>query len=112
MAKKFSRSKKRQDIITKILAYTVLIIACLLVILPFSIVLSTSFKTHKDSITIPFKFYLGYLNFDYYKMILKDSDIWIGLKNTLIVVLPIMVTGVFFSALSAFSFSKLKFFLI
>jgi len=103
------RTKKQRELIIKFLAYFVLITACLIVLLPFSIVISTSLKTYADSVRIPFRFYMGYLDFSAYKEIFASNDILVGLKNTLFVVLPIMVTGVFFSSLSAYAFSKIKF---
>ena len=109
MGRSFARSKKRQDLTSKSLAYVVLIIACLLVIAPFTIVIATSFKTYQDSVKIPFSFYMGYLDTSSYKEIITDKDLWNGLMNTLIIVVPIMFTGVFFSALSAFAFAKLRF---
>ena len=109
MAKSFGKSKKRQEMTSKSLAYIVLIIACILVIAPFTIIISTSFKTYQDSVKIPFSFYMGYLEFESYKEIITDKDLWNGLRNTLIVVVPIMFTGVFFSSLSAFAFAKLRF---
>ena len=109
MGRSFARSKKRQDLTSKSLAYVVLIVACLLVIAPFTIVIATSFKTYQDSVKIPFSFYMGYLDTSSYKEIITDEDLWNGLMNTLIIVVPIMFIGVFFSALSAFAFAKLRF---
>ena len=89
MGRSFARSKKRQDLTSKSLAYVVLIVACLLVIAPFTIVIATSFKTYQDSVKIPFSFYMGYLDTSSYKEIITDKDLWNGLMNTLIIVVPI-----------------------
>ena len=105
----FTKSRKFQNLISKIIAYVVLIFACIIVLAPFSIIIATSFKTLSDAVKVPFTFYEGYLDFTSYKAILADKDLWVGLKNTLIIVCPIMFTGVFFSALSAYAFSKLRF---
>ena len=74
MAKSFGKSKKRQEMTSKSLAYIVLIIACILVIAPFTIIISTSFKTYQDSVKIPFSFYMGYLEFESYKEIITDKN--------------------------------------
>ena len=105
----FTKSRKFQNLVSKIIAYVVLIFACIIVLAPFSIIIATSFKTLSDAVKVPFTFYEGYLDFTSYKDILADKDLWVGLKNTLIIVCPIMFTGVFFSALSAYAFSKLRF---
>lgn len=105
----FTKSRKFQNLVSKIIAYVVLIFACIIVLAPFSIIVATSFKTLSDAVKVPFTFYEGYLDFTSYKDILADKDLWVGLKNTLIIVCPIMFTGVFFSALSAYAFSKLRF---
>ena len=44
-----------------------------------------------------------------YKAVLESESLWKGLGNTLFVVLPIMIIGVFTSALSAYAFAKIKF---
>ncbi len=103
--KKNKNVKKVGDII----AYVVLVIACLMTLFPFAIVFSTSLKTYADSVKIPFKFYMGYLEWDSYKTVLQMPTLWSGLANTLIITLPSMVAGVFTSALSAFAFAKMKF---
>lgn len=92
-----------------LLTYFFLILTCIVILLPFSIVISTSFKTYADSVKIPFKFYMGYINFEAYKTVILNPNLWNGLKNTLIIVLPIMVIGVLTSSLAAFAFAKIKF---
>ena len=110
MAKlKSIKSRKKIEATKKLLAYLVLIFACVIVLAPFSIVISTSLKTYPDSVKVPFRFFVGYVDFTSYKEILTDPSIWQGLKNTLFIVVPIMFIGTFNSALSAYAFSKLKF---
>ncbi len=46
-----------------IVAYTVLVLASVLVILPFTVILATSLQTYVDSVKVPFKFFRGYLDF-------------------------------------------------
>lgn len=89
--------------------YLILILMCLAVIFPFAIVMSTSLKTYADSVKVPFTFYPGYVDFSAYKAVFQSEAVWRGLANTLFVVLPIMVIGVFTSALAAYSFAKIQF---
>ena len=101
--------KKQRKAAGQILAYLVLICMCLLVILPFAIVISTSLKTFADSVKVPFTFFPGYADFHAYGEVFRSESVWRGLGNTMFVILPIMVIGVLMSALSAYSFAKIRF---
>lgn len=117
MAKSFKLSRKRRELTTKILSYIILGFAVLMVLAPFSIVIALSFQSHSQAVNPPFRFFEGPFGWneflvafeESYAEFIGDESVWNGLLNTLIIVVPIMFTGVFFSALSAFSFSKLKF---
>ena len=117
MGKSFRRSRSRQERIIKILSYSILLIAVLLVLAPFAIVLALSFQSHSQAVNPPFRFFeepLGLDSFlitfnESYAEFIGDKSVWNGLGNTLIIVVPIMFSGVFFSALSAYSFAKLRF---
>lgn len=113
----FRASKKRQETISKVLAYIVLTLAVIVVLAPFSIVIALSFQSHSQAVNPPFRFFEGPFGWDSllvaflesYGEFIEEKSVWNGLLNTLFIVVPIMFTGVFFSALSAFSFAKLKF---
>lgn len=106
---KTNKSIKRMNNISKIIAYMVLSIASLLVLIPFLVILSTSFKTMTEAQTLPFKFIPNEIDLNGYISTLNDKRVWSGLKNTLIVVCPIMLIGVFVSSLAAYSFAKIRF---
>ena len=60
MAKlKSIKSRKKIEATKKLLAYLVLIFACVIVLAPFSIVISTSLKTYQSSHQ---RFYLEFLS--------------------------------------------------
>ena len=110
MAKSFQLSKKRQEITSKVLSYIILGLAVLIVLAPFSIVIALSLQSHSEAVNPPFRYFEGTISFDAsYGEFIEDGFVWKGLVNTLIIVVPIMFSGVFFSALSAFSFAKLRF---
>ena len=117
MAKSWARSKKRNERITKIVSHFVLILAVVIVLAPFSIVIALSLQSHSQAVNPPFKFFEGPFSWDLLLVSFKESyldflekkEALNGLKNTLIIVVPIMFSGVFFSALSAFSFAKMRF---
>lgn len=89
--------------------YLILILFCLFVLLPYLIVVSTSFKTLMESTRIPFHFIPWDFTVDAYVQVLREPSIWRGLLNTLIVVVPPMFVGIFTSSLSAYAFSKIRF---
>ncbi len=108
-AKKQSVSVRTRKATAMAAMYIILVLACLLVIFPFSIVVSTSLKTYADTFKIPFTYFPGYVTFEGYGHILGDGSFWNGLKNTFIVVIPGMVSGIFFSSFAAYGFAKIKF---
>ena len=103
------KTKKRNKILGDILAYVVLIFACLLVLIPFLVILSTSLKQVSEAMNLPFSFIPNELTFEAYISTLSDTKVWKGLINTLIVVCPVMIVGVFVSSLAAYAFAKINF---
>ena len=99
MVKSFSRSKKRQERITNITSHIILILAVIIVLVPFSIVIALSLQSHSQAVNPPFRFFekpfgLNSLSISFkesYLEFLKQKEIWNGLKNTLIIVVPIML---------------------
>ncbi len=102
-------SNRRKKIFGDVIAYAFLTLGCLGVLLPFFVILSTSFKTYIDSVKVPFRFFRGYIDFTGYKEVFQMPSLYSGLGNTLLIVLPIMFVGVFTSLLSAFAFAKMRF---
>lgn len=103
------KAKRRKISAGNIAAYTLLVIACVCVLFPFSVIVSTSLKTFQDSVKIPFTFFPGYITLESYGSVFTTPSVWSGLGNTLFVVVPIMFIGVFTSALSAYAFAKIRF---
>ena len=117
MSKSLTYTRRRQERTSQSLSYIILCIAVLLVLLPFGIILALSFQSHSQAVNPPFRFFEGELGLnefltafkESYSEFIGDKSVWNGLKNTLIIVVPIMFSGVLFSALSAFAFAKLRF---
>lgn len=103
------QSQKRAKLIGNIIAYIVLIFASLIVLIPFIVILSTSFKTPSEAMKLPFSFIPGEVTFEAYQASFADPRVWKGLVNTLIVVCPVMIVGVFISSLAAYAFAKIDF---
>lgn len=100
---------KYASIFRIILNYAILILFCILVLMPFGIILFTSMKPLSEANQLPFTFFPNEFDFSSYVEILTNKNVWRGLVNTLIVVVPVMFIGVFVSSLAAFAFAKLQF---
>lgn len=112
---KLSRASKVRRVISKICIYLALIIFAIWILAPFSIVLMTSFKSWLEAIDPEFSFFPKEFTLEGYKTIftytMSDSMPIVikGFLNTLLIVLPPTLFGLFFSAMSAYAFAKLRF---
>ncbi len=109
---------KIKRIVAKVLIYTALVIFALWILAPFSMVIITSFKTRKEASDPEFHFFPEKWTFEGYKEVftyvsgVSESEIPVmlrGFMNTLIIVLPPTIIGLFMSAMSAYAFAKLRF---
>lgn len=103
-------------IVGKVAIYIVLILFALWIILPFSIVIFTSFKTVTEANNPEYTFFPEKFVFTGYKDVFtyaaggKGMPVIIrGFLNTLMIVLPPTIIGLFCSAMSAYAFAKLRF---
>ena len=112
------KRSKTKLILGKIGVYAVLVLYALIIVLPFLIVLFTSFKTGKDASKPEFEFIpesgltlAGYKQVFEYKAKLDANmpTLVSGFLNTLLYVIPPTVLGLLSSAISAYAFSKLRF---
>ncbi len=108
------------NLIKKIFSYIVLIITTLIYLIPFYIVVVTSFKASNQIATQnPFIWFPSaeQIGFDGYKSIFTtytifetgESMILVGLKNTLIIMIPVIIGGMFSSSLAAYAYAKMRF---
>ena len=106
------------DIVGKILIYAVLILFALWVLLPFSIVFLTSFKEIEEARSLDYHWLPNEFTFQGYEKVLEYDMgsgyegvplIISGFINTLWIVIPPTLLGLFSSAISAYAFSKLRF---
>lgn len=112
------RTARIKRIISKTCVYLALIIFAIWILAPFSMVIITSFKTRKEASDPEFHFFPQKWTFDGYKEVFtytsgaNDSEIPVmihGFLNTLMIVLPPTLIGLFMSAMSAYAFAKLRF---
>jgi multiple sugar transport system permease protein len=109
-----------KKILTKSSLYFILIIFSLIYLIPFWMVIVTSFKANNQLATSnPFIWFpkVNQMNFTAFKRIFTtftsssthQSLILIGIKNTLIILVPVILVGMFSSSIAAYAFAKLRF---
>lgn len=112
--------RNKAAITKKVISYLILILFTLIYLIPFYIVLITSFKADNQIATQnPFIWFPSaeQLGFDGYKNIFTmytifetgESMILVGLKNTLIIMIPVIIGGMFSSSIAAYAYAKLRF---
>lgn len=114
---KDSKYYKFKNITGKTLIYVGLIVYAIWILLPFSIVLTTSFKhwleceRNTEFYFFPEQWVLdGYIEvFTYNPTTDTFPQMISGLFNTLLYVIPTTLVGLFASSLAAFAFAKLRF---
>lgn len=106
-------------IVRKVITYVVLSIFALAVLVPFYVIIITSFKSNAESTGVEFTWWPkeGFFLDGYRKVLFSDasgggnmgSTILIGFVNTLWMSVPTTLIGVLASAMAAYGFAKLKF---
>lgn len=109
---------KTKRIVGKVLIYLTLVIFAIWILAPFSIVIMTSFKTWQEATDPEFSFFPKEFTFQGYKEVFTytasagDFPMPVMLRgfiNTLIIIIPPTILGLFCSAISAYAFAKLRF---
>ena len=111
---------KKDKLIKKIISYIILGFFTLIYLIPFYVVFITSIKADNQIATQnPFIWFPihNQIGFEAYKNIFTaytsfttgESLILVGLKNTIIIMIPVIIGGMFSSTLASYAFAKLKF---
>ena len=109
---------KTKRIVGKVLIYLALVIFAIWILAPFSIVIMTSFKTWQEATDPEFSFFPKEFTFQGYKEVFTytasagDFPMPVMLRgfiNTLAIIIPPTILGLFCSAISAYAFAKLRF---
>ena len=107
MQKNISKSKKTKIIDTIVLI--LLLIGAVAMVFPLVYMFLSSFMTKKQILSANFSIIPDPWKFGKYTEVLQKPEFLRGVRNTLLVALPVLTVGSFTSSLAAFSFSKLKF---
>lgn len=118
MIKAKKKNLTPREIVGRIFIYVALILFALWVLLPFSLVLLTSFKGKIEANSLDFHWLPQEFTFQGYTDVLEYDMgtayegvplIVSGFINTLWIVIPPTLLGLFSSAISAYAFAKLRF---
>ena len=92
----------------KIVAYVLLILGLLLVLIPFWVIISTSFQERN---VLEFTWWPERTAADAYELVLTSerSNILMGFVNTIWIVVPSMLVGLFVSGLASLAYAKMRF---
>lgn len=107
MQKNISKSKKTKIIDTIVLI--LLLIGAVAMVFPLVYMFLSSFMTKNQILSANFSIIPDPWKFGKYTEVLQKPEFLKGVRNTLLVALPVLTVGSFTSSLAAFSFSKLKF---
>lgn len=99
---------KKRKIIETIPVYSFLIFGAIISILPFIILILTSFKTYQETISIPMTFFPKKISLKGYETLFNQIPFFIMFFNTVIVTAVVVVFQVLFSAMAGYSLVFLK----
>jgi len=97
------------ELLTRAVVYLLLIAGGIAMAVPFLWMLSTSLKPDGEVFSYPPQWIPSTIAWENYRILFEDAHMVRGFFNTLIVVVPTLVVGLFVCALSAYAFAKLRF---
>ena len=92
---------------TKIIIYTILCLAAVTTIFPYLWMVLASLKTGIEISTYPEQIFPKNPSFTAYRRAFEELNLWVGIKNTLVLVVFAVLFPPVVSAMGAFSFAKL-----
>ena len=104
---KSSEVKTKKAKIVDRIVFTLLLIGAIAMVFPLIYMLLSSFMTKNQILSANFSIIPNPWKFGKYAEVLQKPEVMRGLRNTLIVAMPVLIVGGFTSSLAAFSFSKL-----
>jgi len=102
-------NKRTRARIQKAAAYVFLVIGSLVMAVPFLWMLSTSVKEEGAVFDMPPKWIPEHFEWSNYSVVLGEADLLRGFMNTMTIIVPTTVIGLFTSALAAYAFARMRF---
>jgi len=103
-------------LLSKLSIYAVLVVFAIWILLPFTIIISTSIRTWQEANSLGFKFIPkkfsieGYINALTFKSFASTLPLLLrGFINTFIFVVPTTILGLLFSSISGYAYAKIDF---
>ncbi|WP_426446413.1 carbohydrate ABC transporter permease [Paenibacillus sp. S-38] len=103
------RTANGAEILNKAVVYVLLTIGGLFMAIPFLWMLSTSLKDKGAVFTYPPQWIPEDIMWENYRTIFEDAHMIRGFFNTMMIILPTIVIGLFVCALAGYAFAKLRF---
>src|SRR5690554_2372628 len=110
------RKAKFMKFLSKASIYAMLFVFAAWILLPFSVILSTSLKPWQEANSLGFSFIPknftleGYINAITFTSFMSETSILLkGFMNTLLYVVPTTVIGLLLSSISGYAFAKINF---
>lgn len=103
------KSKRKIEMIKKILTYTLLILGLVVVVTPFLFMLSTALKPHTFVFEIPPKLIPSKVTFDNFVNALSKESFGAYFTNSVIVGISTTLTTIIISSMMAYAFARIKF---
>ncbi|HVJ94695.1 MAG TPA: carbohydrate ABC transporter permease [Labilithrix sp.] len=99
----------RQNALSQVFRYGLLVITALVILLPFAFMVSTSFKSHSEIYEVPFRWIPRRPTLGSYEKALEQANLLRGLFNTLSIAIPSTLGGLLTASFAGFAFAKLRF---
>lgn len=104
-----SVSLKHERSLSMALTMGVLCFGAVLMLVPFIWMVLTSFKTYKETVTVPIVWLPEHWSFDNYREVLKTLDFFRYYRNTIFVTLVTVSIMTVIASLAAFTFARMQF---
>ncbi len=101
--------RKPSAVIGRVLLYILIIAGCIIMLMPFAWMISSSLKVEKDVFTYPIRWIPAEPRWKNYQLIWEKVPLLNGFKNSAIMTLSTMVLQITTSSLAAYAFAKLEF---
>lgn len=109
MAKKNVPTQKKKMAPVDIVLFILLLLGAIIMVFPLVYMVACSFMTKNQILSAEFSVIPNPWKFGMYSEVLHKGLFLSGIRNTLMVAVPVLIVGGFTSSLAAFSFSKLRF---
>ena len=101
--------RKPSAVIGRVLLYILIIAGCIIMLMPFAWMISSSLKVEKDVFTYPIRWIPAEPRWKNYQLIWEKVPLLNGFKNSAIMTLSTMVLQITTSSLAAYAFATLEF---